>query len=199
MQCGNPDSIAVFIVSGQKFRKLGGHLGFKIEPESPIMQAQSLINGYFGTLGLYFLQASDMLIPSTGERPEMRLDQYPVVKRFLREQPYRGTSYETDFYNLLSETQTTVATVRKMLSEGRDPNLTEDEKQKYAFGKTMERISDIASKINAQMRAIQRDPKMSAAEKRRQIDELNKQQADLFSQLAKQLPEDFALKHGMTR
>src|SRR5690606_9709551 len=83
------------------------------------------LRGYFGGVGSYLTMASDSLVSSGryGEHPERRLQDYPVLRRFIRQSPYTTTSYERDFWELKNEIDKTVNTARKIRAEFRADDL----------------------------------------------------------------------------
>lgn len=174
---------------------------------SPI-QAESLVIGYLGTLGMYALSASDSLVRAAsgkGEAPDIRLDEMMVMRRFIRQAPLRGTQFEVDAYELIGESRMIAATVNKMVKEGRDPDLTTREDRVFALIAPREtgpaplaQIADIAARITRTMRLIEADTEMSGAEKRRKLDKLQEDRNKMFFGLAKGLPEDVLRERGFT-
>lgn len=153
------------------------------------LKLEALLNGYLGTVGSYVLIAGDALVtPETsGPEPRKKLSSYPLFRRFMREQPYTRTAFEESFYEMLDEVTVTVNTARKMRREGRGDDLEyylgESEKEQlFALGGMTNRVADAVRDINASMRAIRRDPDMSADDKRRQMDELQAEQNRLFTE-----------------
>ncbi|KKM02978.1 hypothetical protein LCGC14_1779070, partial [marine sediment metagenome] len=169
-------------------RELSEDTGIEFSPA----RAEALVRGYFGTIGMYALDASDGLIRAASgdaEPPTARLDEMPVIRRFLREDPIRGTKFETDFYEFLGEARTVTATVSKMLKEARKPNLTESEKQLFRLAPVFNQVQETATAINQQMRLIQTDEDMSGDEKRAELDELQRQKNNLFRALISEMPQ----------
>ena len=151
---------------------------------------------------MYVLDASDSLIRAASgdvEPPTLRLDEMPVIRRFLREDPIRGTKFETDFYEFLGEARTVTATVSKMLKEARKPNLTESEKQLFRLAPVFSQVQETASAINQQMRLIQADEEMSGDEKRAELDELQRQKNNLFRSLISEIPQDLLRKFNVSQ
>ncbi|MBX5462035.1 MAG: hypothetical protein IRZ28_13220 [Steroidobacteraceae bacterium] len=153
-----------------------------------------LLRGYFGTLGQYAITASDALINpaiDTGEKPAGRLGDDYVIRRFLRQPPYRDTSYETEFYKVLEQTREAVATVRKLKREWRTAEqaaFESDEKNAVllAIAKSAEHVAEQARKNAAKMNQVRTDPALSADEKREQLEELQIERNELFDAYADQ-------------
>jgi len=70
---------------------------------SPV-EFENYFRAYTGTIGSYFLELLDTGsdIVSNNELPDWRLDQFPIVKRFLQLDPSSYTQAEQEFYELKS-------------------------------------------------------------------------------------------------
>lgn len=164
---------------------------FNVSP----LKLEALVNGYLGTMGQYSIMAADALVSgegATGDEPSKRLSQYPVFRRFLREQPYSRTAYETRFYELADEVTITVNTMAKMRREGRadkiENYLGQSEKLRlFALGKIAGKIGDQARDIDAAMRAVRNNPFLSGDQKRLQMDRMQQEQNELFRQAVQAL------------
>src|SRR3546814_10824187 len=51
-------------------------------------------------------------------KPDMRLDQYPVLRRFYREEPARQTRYITELYEAIDAATEARRTLRSMMKQG---------------------------------------------------------------------------------
>lgn len=157
---------------------------FSVSP----LKLEALVNGYLGTMGQYSIMAADALVSgegATGDEPSKRLSQYPLFRRFLREQPYARTTYETRFYELADEITITVNTMAKMRREARadkiENYLGETEKARlFALGKVASRIGTQARDLDEAMRHVRNDPFLSGEQKRQQLDRLQADQNELF-------------------
>lgn len=169
--------------------------GVQISP----MQAEHLVSGYFGTLGMYALSATDLLVQeASGKvRPEARLDELPLARSFVRENPMMGTQFQTDFYDLLAESRMVAATVAKMTKEGREPNLNEKESVLFAAKDSLSKVSSLAASMNAAQRMLMLDDTVSPEEKRRRIDAIQEQRNRLFLDFARGLSENEIAKDLM--
>jgi hypothetical protein len=167
---------------------------FEVSPA----KLEYLTRGYFGTLGQYALSASDALLdPSleTGPKPAGSFADDYVIRRFVRASPYRGTSYEEEFYEVLDQTREAVATLRKI---ERDQRFREVEKfladrEKRALialsgqsiggrkaGSGAEQVAEKASQINAAMNQVRLSPTLTAEQKRDALDTLQRDKNALF-------------------
>jgi diguanylate cyclase (GGDEF)-like protein len=152
------------------------------------LKLQALVEGYFGTIGGYAVAASDALMQApdtTGAEPSTSLSRYPLIRRFMREQPYANTSFEQQFYDMLDETTRVVDTARKFRREGRVDELEDylgevEQATLFALSGPTTDVMEQAAEINADMRLIRNDPALSADEKAEQIRELQANQNALF-------------------
>jgi DNA repair protein RadC len=159
---------------------------FNVSP----LKLRALWEGYTGTIGAYAVAASDALLqaPDTsGAEPSRSLSQYPLFRRFMREQPYVNTSFENRFYELMDEVTVVVDTARKMRREARADDLDDylgdaERAALFAISGPTTANRELAADLNAQMRALRSDPALSAEEKAEQIAELQAEQNALFRQ-----------------
>jgi len=158
------------------------------------LKLEALVNGYLGTIGQYTMMGADSLVttPGAGEDPASKLSTLPIFRRFLREAPYRRTSYETRFYDLSDQVTQVVATAAKIRRENRADDLEhylgQDEKmQLFAMEGVSKRVSDAARDIDASMRAIRSDPLMPGEQKTAEMDKLQAEQNQLFREAVQAL------------
>jgi len=152
------------------------------------LKLEHWVRGYLGTLGMYLLMGSDGLVGDKfgGEVPTRRIDQIPVIRRFLRQAPYRGTRYETEFYKLAEETRKVTKTFNKIRDEGRDKDLNQyigskDRELLFGIAGSVQEVTRNAAQINRAMRQIRIDKNMTADVKQKRINELQEQKNQLFS------------------
>ncbi len=81
-------------------------------------QAQHLLRGYFNTWATYGLSTIDAVF--FDDVPDLRVDQYPVIKRFWRQQPSRSSKAVGDFYDYLKEATETRRTLRALIRSNRE-------------------------------------------------------------------------------
>lgn len=145
-----------------------------------------LVRSYFGTLGLYGLSSADALLdPKLGTKPTQGLADMYVARRFVRESPYKGGSFEQDFYDVLEETREVVATFNKIKREARLKDAEAylkrgDNRILYAISGPAERVGKRAAEINAAMRQVRQSTTLSAEQKRDQLDRLQEEKNRLF-------------------
>ena len=96
---------------GEATRKLPPHL--QISPA----KFEHLLRGYLNTWAMYGLTLSDAMF--FDDKPDMRLDQMPVIRRFYKQHPARNTRYVTDFYEMLNAATKTRKTLYAMARQDR--------------------------------------------------------------------------------
>lgn len=152
------------------------------------LHLQNLYSGYTGTLGRYFLMASDAVIRQVRgypEKPDMMVADYPVYGRFVRGSAPRRTRYEEEFYRMLRTTTQVQESLRAMDREARDARMDEIEREYAPYIEAageLEGYRREVSALNAEIREINNDEKMSGAEKRRELNEIQEKKNALFKE-----------------
>ena len=168
------------------------------------LKLEALMQGYFGTIGSYVMMISDSWFraASGNPAPTKRLDEYPVLRRMMRDAPLRYTQYQDDFYEMSKEVSTVVNTYALFMKDGRVKELLEymqEGKAKpkegettpipltrreslFGVSKTVDQMKALAGTINRQLRVIQLDPNLSSDEKRRRMDNVLREQESLYRQ-----------------
>jgi len=149
----------------------------QISPE----RAEALYRGYTNTMGLYAMMLAEETFYERNQ-PARRLDQYPVLRRFYRQEPGR-TKYETKFWEFYDEVAQLHNTANKMASEAR-PELYAEMSKKEAE-RVYQAVEDARQQllaISGQMEMIYRDTDMSPDEKRKVLDELSSQKNEFLKQ-----------------
>lgn len=137
-----------------------------------------LVNGYFGTVGMYALGLSDMLVHELEGKPPgptLRADDLPLVKSFYRVDPARSTMFESDLYNMREEVQKIAKTVKAYAREG-DPamvaKLTRENQAKLQVEPVVTAAAKGLASMNKARDMIIADPKLTPDQKREKIDAL---------------------------
>ena len=132
------------------------------------MKLDHMVNGYAGTMGMYLISAMDSIysMNSDIEKPSKRIDQMPVLKRFLIDPEARGTV--TAFYDMKNAADQAVRTEnlleRSMKFEDQGEYMRENmgaiasEEYVNTLEKTMKEFRE--------MKMIVRNSQMPADEKR---------------------------------
>jgi hypothetical protein len=75
-------------------------------------QIEALLRGYLNTWAMYGLTLSDAAF--FDDIPDLRLDQYPGLRRFYRQHPARNTKYVTQLFDAIDEAVKARRTMRFM-------------------------------------------------------------------------------------
>jgi hypothetical protein len=150
---------------------MGSALG--LSPE----QIEFAINGYLGTMGTYALGVADVLADrfSSREKPTRRWDQFPLVRRFMREEPALGSKWLTEFYDLkkkIDEVYATDAEYRKRGLTADAAELRNENRAELAARESLTGAAKQMTEIRREMRRIQDSSSMTADAKRSRLDEL---------------------------
>lgn len=165
----------------------------KLTGASPL-RLEHAVKGYLGSMGGYLLALSDAGIRLVdGDRPpeaELRLDEIPVMKRFVRTDPARSTKFKTEFYRIKREASKAYKTLenyktRGMIKEARDFLSNPDDRQRYNAHKGLYKAGLAMSKMNRALRSIQDDKDMRPKEKRRRADAIIDRQNSLAERVVK--------------
>jgi len=152
---------------------------------SPLHLA-NLFYGYTGTLGKYFLLASDAVVRDQMDYPnppELRKSDWPVVSRFFRGSEPRRTKYEEETYRLIkkvSEIQGSLRFLEKTEQEARFEDIQTEWEPYIRVAKDLEDVREDVSDINAAIMNIWMDPEMDPKQKRIEVDSLQKDKNMLF-------------------
>jgi len=164
---------------------------------SPV-QIQHLVRGYFGWLGTSVLGATDMLVTrnllDTPEKPDWRLDEYPVLKAFMEQTPKRHAKYASEFY----ENMRTVNQAYNAMKQYRKDNNHEAVKKsnaehgeqfkhRHLFSREARKIS----KINKTIAVIYKSRILTGAQKKERIDKLNKRKNDIYKRASERTRSAF--------
>ena len=90
---------------------------------SPI-KIDHVVQGYTGTMGMYLVSAIDAIFDSMSDvqKPSLRPDQYPIVKRFAINKEAKGTV--SAYFQLKDAVDETVRTVNILKSTGQGDELS---------------------------------------------------------------------------
>jgi hypothetical protein len=165
--------------------------GLNISPK----KMEALARGYLASMATFLLAGPDQMARWFGdfpEKPTPKTDDYPMIGRFWRTGPARNTKNMTRFYELLTESNQLVATVKHYSQLGdfeKAKKLREEDKRLYAVNKLLKKYQRKLSKVRKRMSAVYLS-KGSAEWKRKQIDDLTR----LRNKYAKQAYEVYGGK-----
>lgn len=137
-----------------------------------------LLQGYFGTIGDYALEASDWLVRQTWDfpvEPAKGAQDLPVVKRFYRGETERASRYSAEFYDLFRELDKTYNTIREYAKTGdrdRARALMDEKGAELVPLKMLRRANAQLQKISKEARLVHLNRMMTPEEKRARLDAL---------------------------
>ena len=151
---------------------------------------EAFIRGYFGTVGMYALTASDSVTRRAfghPDRPTKDIRNYPVLTRFWRDPNPRTSKYATQLYDMMGEADSLYKTMNAYRDQRRVDEAAALMKENRGKLATRAFLHDIASdvrKINAKMKQIQFSA-LPADQKKERLDQLNKTKLALMSRVAR--------------
>ena len=166
-------------------RVIGDKLG--ISPK----RIESMIRGYFSTVGMFLLGATDILTRNIGdfpEQPSKQIQDYPLLGRFVRDNPTRHTKAMTKFYETMRDLDEVNATLNYYIRTGdmeKAKELAQKEGSKLEFKTEYNRARRTLSDISKEIKLTYLNREMSPKEKRERINELTIERA----RVAKSVPE----------
>jgi DNA repair protein RadC len=160
-------------------------------------QLQHLWNGYTGTMGGYILSATDIMVRTLSDAPtkaETKLFDIPLIKSFYRGDKARGTQYQTDFYDRMSEVNEIYSTVRELRDRGEKKAsiaMRRENKAKLSKRKSLTMASRRLKRLRDNMANLMASSKSSEA-KYRERQALQKKINDLTKRIAKKTEKAFS-------
>jgi GGDEF domain-containing protein len=157
------------------------------------LHLQNLYEGYTGTLGRYFLMASDIAIREMNPEkypspPAFMPEDYPIVSRFYRGSRPRRTRYEEEFYSQLRLTlqvKDSMSFNERMGTERGDNRYDEIEAEYLPYvdaAQDFEGFRKEISDLNREMMEIYNDPNMARQKKRSEINAIQKEKNIIFKE-----------------
>lgn len=149
---------------------------------------EHLVNGYFGTMGMYALSAADAVtrnVDGSAPRAAKRIEDYPVVGRFIRDNPAMGTKWLQEFYDAKHEADQVFASVQKLRNEGevqKAMSLASGEKVKLGFRPALENIQNQLGRIRKAQTEVNNSRVLTPEAKRARLDQLIDQRNKIVAQ-----------------
>ena len=149
------------------------------------LKAESLIRGYFSTIGMLALGVSDIVIEAAGDfpsKPSKPIGQYPLLGRFVKNADEdQHSKFLTKLYDMTRELGQVNSTINNYKLLG-DPEaareLMNDKRGELRFRKSLDKVKAQVSKINRQIRIIMASS-MDAEDKRQRINALSQRKLDM--------------------
>ncbi|MGR3982455.1 LPD38 domain-containing protein [Pseudoalteromonas sp. 1181_04] len=149
---------------------------------------EHVIKGYTGTIGSYVLGASDMLARQVmgKETADTPLNRYPVIKAFYQgDRPKGSTKFADEFYDALDTANQAYGSYKRAIELGdnaRIQEIVEKEGQKLQSKSGLAKIQRVISKIGKAQKAVNDSQRLTGAQKREQLDELQRQKNAVYHQ-----------------
>lgn len=149
-----------------------------------------LVNGYFGTVGMYALAVSDAVvrnIDGAPARPSFRADDVPVVRTFYAVDPARATVFESDVYKMRREVEEVFREVNAFAKSA------QGEKARALMAANADKLrirglvvggASQLTALNQQINRIYEDRKLTPDQKREAIDKLQERKNAIAQKVA---------------
>ncbi len=153
------------------------------------MVLENYIRSWGGALGQYAVQIADKGLRATGvvediTKPASTLSDIPFIKSFVVRFPAAGSNSVQDFYQAYEESNKVMKTIKYLAKQGDFDNM-QKEMMLDANQDKLVNLSGIKDALSAQsstIRLINKNPEMSADEKRQMIDGLYLQMTEVAKQ-----------------
>lgn len=154
---------------------------------------EHLINGYFGTVGMYGLAVANAMVRKAEgkpDRPAMRADDLPIVRAFYSVDPARSTVFENDVYKMRQEAD---AIIKEMNAKARSMDANErrkalellrDETPKLQARGLVNGGAKLLTQLNQQISQVYADPNMTPDQKRAKVDALQERKNAIAQKVA---------------
>jgi len=164
---------------------------------SPV-QMQALVEGYFGTLGNYFLVLSSAILDTVrqkeyGESPKKPYYESILgVRRFMQKAGERGgtptyrTKYAKEFYEVYDQIKMAdrvFSAAKKMTDEEKAGDYTKQYALAKDWSSDFRRAADEINTINDELRGIRKNKELTGEEKQVLIDDLKRQKNDIMKSM----------------
>jgi len=142
------------------------------------MRAETLVRGYLGTLGMFILGGTDILAQWAFDfptPPKRRVDDYPLIGRFVRETPPRHTKYMTRFYKMAREMDVLVGTINHYKKTGdieKAVELARTSRNTLQYKKGMNKIRRKIGLINGRIKIIYYRKDLTPEQKKERVNKL---------------------------
>lgn len=152
----------------------------------PPARTEALLRGYLNTWAMYGLSLADAALYD--DKPDMRVDDYPVLRRFYAAEPAKRTQYETQFYDMLREATELRRTIRQMDKIGR-PDIADEISNRKGVDnyKPLTSINEVFQEINREIRKVYIDDRLTSQQKREKLDNLAREKNRLLEAAVKEI------------
>ena len=164
---------------------------------SPV-QIQHLVRGYFGWMGQSTLGAADMLVTrhllDTPEKPDWRMDEYPVLKAFMENMPKRHVKQAGEFYENMKEVNQAYNAIKRYRKDHNPDAVSEVQEehgQQLKHRKMLNRESRRIRILSKKMENVYKNRNMTGAEKESEIERINAERNKIYKRAVKRSERAF--------
>jgi hypothetical protein len=153
-----------------------------------------LIRGYFGSLGMYAVDSADALIRAGGdypEKPESKMGDYWMMRRFSPESDLRDTKFVSEFYELHNDIQQIEAKVKAMRERGDVQDaaaVVSENREALSYGAATESTGKALAAMRRRENQIHDSRTMTPEQKRDELARLAEQRNRLAQQAVTRAP-----------
>jgi hypothetical protein len=149
--------------------------GLNISPK----KMEALSRGYLSTMSAFLLAGPDQISRWFGnfpEKPTLKTNEFPLIGRFWRQGPARSTKYMTRFYEILTESNELVGSVKHYSKLGDHAKVRKLKKDNKRLWKTNKRLKKYQQRLAKYRRQIKKAyiSNRSPEEKGKRIDYLTR-------------------------
>jgi hypothetical protein len=153
-----------------------------------------LIRGYTGSLGMYAMDAADALIRAGGsypDKPESKIGDYWLMKRFSPESDLRDNKYVSEFYELNSDIEQMASKVKVLRERGdvQEANqVAQENREMLSYAPVVNSTTKALSAIRRRERQIHESTTMTPSQKREELARLAEQKNRLAERAVNRAP-----------
>ena len=153
-----------------------------------------LVRGYFGSLGMYAMDAGDAVVRAANDYPEQpaaKMGDYWLMRRFSPESDLRDNKYVSEFYDLhsdIEQLETKVKTLREQGDVLQANAVAQENRGMIAYGPVATATNKALTAIRRRERQIHEDRTMTADQKRTALALIEEQKNRLAEQAVRRAP-----------
>jgi len=143
------------------------------------------IRGFTGDMGMFAVAVADAIMRGTGMSPQLpseRIDEMPVVKSFIRQDPARNSKWVERFYDIRNEAEEVVRGMNASRKAGDlegARELRDENRGLLRVRKELDDRSDTMAALNKQSREIKVRDDLTPDEKRRRLDAITRRRNEI--------------------
>jgi len=143
------------------------------------------IRGFTGDMGMFAVAVADAIMRGTGMSPQLpseRIDEMPVVKSFIRQDPARNSKWVERFYDIRNEAEEVVRGMNASRKAGDlegARELRDENRGLLRVRKELDDRADTMAALNKQSREIKVRDDLTPDEKRRRLDAITRRRNEI--------------------